>query len=147
MPKAYARKYQQAIDDLYNILLVCSDLNGAITEKRRSELLDWLWSRMEHKHKEHDYGGGVVPPHRDSYDHLQAEAGIPIARDRLLINAYAEHLALNANEKAPAEKAKAALMKEFRLSRDALDKALYRAAKKYGKHRLNAENEDIEIPF
>jgi len=147
MPKAYARKYQQAIDDLYNVILVCSDLNGAITEKRRSELLNWLWSQMKHKHKERDFGDGVVAPHHDSYDHLQAEAGIPISRDLVLISAYAEHLALNANEKTPAEKAKAALMKEFRLSRDALDKALYRAAKKYRKHRVNTKNEDIEVPF
>ena len=64
MPKAYARKYQQAIDDLYNVLLVCSDLNGAITEKRRSELLNWLWSQMKHKHKERDFGDGVVAPHQ-----------------------------------------------------------------------------------
>jgi hypothetical protein len=138
MPKAYTRKYQQRVDDLYNVLLVCDDLNGAITEERRSELLDWLWSQMKHKHKEHDFGHGVVPPH------LQAEVWIAVPRDLLLIHVYAQLLAVNAKEKAPAETAKAFLMKEFRLKREALDKALYRAVKKHGKPRLIARNEDID---
>jgi hypothetical protein len=70
MPKVYIRRNQSKIDDLYSVLLFC-DLNGAITKKRRDELLAWLWSQMEHEHKRWGRGPHAAKPKEPEEDELR----------------------------------------------------------------------------
>jgi hypothetical protein len=122
MPKVYIRRHQREIDDLYEVLLTC-DVRGAITEERRQELLTWLWRQMDHAHNLGE------APHLVNPD--LGEEIRPPPRDYQLIQLYREHCTLNAHAKNPTKKAKAFLMKEFGLKKEALEKALYRANKKY----------------
>jgi hypothetical protein len=121
MPKVYTRKYQRELHDLYNVLLFC-DVSVAITEKRQDELRNWLWRQMGPYHKE--WGKG---PHTRETKKIEA-----LPRSAQLVRRYQQLLSKNAHTKAPAEKAKDMLQKEFGFSkREALEKALYRARKKH----------------
>jgi hypothetical protein len=122
MPKVYTRKYVREIHDLYNVLLFC-DVSMAITAKRRDELLNWLWRQMGPYHKE--WGKG---PHTTKTGKTEA-----LPRSARLFRRYEQLLSEKAHTKAPAEKAKDILQEEFSfLTREALEKALYRARKKHG---------------
>jgi hypothetical protein len=56
MPRAYTRKYQKELDDLLYFLMEYPELNHLLTperrekvEKRRQELVDWLWRQTGRK--------------------------------------------------------------------------------------------------
>src|SRR5215467_6003204 len=64
MSRNYTRNHQTELEDLYDILLYyrCDRVLGIVgrnitilSEKRRVELLDWLWKQIHHK--DADYYG------------------------------------------------------------------------------------------
>jgi hypothetical protein len=135
MPKVYVRRHQSKIDDLYEVLLTC-DVSRAISDKRRKELLTWLWRQMEHAHTME------TAPHLVNMD--LGEEIDPLPKDMQLVQLYHKHCILNAHAKNPAERAKAFLMKEFGLKKEALEKALYRARKKYSRI---TKSDLSDVPF
>jgi hypothetical protein len=141
MPKVYTRKHHSKISDLYTVLLCC-DVEIVITPKRQAELLSWLWRQMKPEHKR--FGRG---PHAPKLEQSKDD------EFRLLNNGSAARELLTEYQLMPGRKedAKEYLMKKFGFaSKDALEKALYRARKKHPDLARKARptvTDDSDVPF
>jgi hypothetical protein len=143
MPRNYTRKHQRELEDLYDILSYyrCDRVVGIVgrnitilSEKRRLELLDWLWKQIHHK--DVDYYGGelAMALHRltpeQEIDKLEKQDMEDILYRYETIQYFHSK-----------KDAKTILMEERGFTNeDALDRALSRArAKKRGRKRQEEE--------
>jgi hypothetical protein len=130
MPRAYTRKYQKELDDLLYFLDEYPELRHLLTperrekvEKRRQELINWLWRQMGRKDD---------PPLLDENlpfwgDEIQLPPQSTQERHLMILDLY-EKWRASETGRNPGEKAKVLLMKEFRFkTKEAVDKYLQRA--------------------
>jgi hypothetical protein len=145
MPRTYTRKYQKELDDLLYFLMD-PELNHLLTperrekvEKRRQELVDWLWRQTGRKDDP-----PVLDPSEFGDEVGYPPEGTPAARLHIL-HLY-ELWRAGETGRNPGEKAKALLMKKFGFkTKEALDKYLQRARRTRGV--VDLEIDPSDIPF
>ena len=130
MPRAYTRKYQKELGDILYFLFEYPELRHLLkseerrwVEKRRQELINWVWRQMGRKDDPvlldenlPPFGDEILPPPKGT------QAG------RLWFLDLYETWRASETGRNPGEKAKAVLMKEFGFkTKETLDKYLQRA--------------------
>jgi hypothetical protein len=152
MPRVYTRKYQKELDDLLYFITDYPELRHHLTreqrekvEKRRQELINWLWRQIGRKDD--------PPVYLEDDSILGDEIGLPpkgTPAGRLMILDLYERWRAAETGRNPAEKAKALLMKEFGFNtEEAVDKYLQRARKlRADSHKRAARHfSDDDLPF
>jgi hypothetical protein len=156
MPRAYIRKYQKELDDLLYFLFEYPELRHLLTsaesrkvEKRRQQLINWLWRQMGRKDDPPLLDANLPPFGEEIRPPLPPPKGTQEAR--LMILGLYEEWKAGETGRNPGEKAKALLMKEFGFkTKEAVDKYLQRARRtRAAVDQKNADHkiEPFDIPF
>jgi ATP-dependent RNA circularization protein (DNA/RNA ligase family) len=155
MPKAYIRKNQREIEELYYFLFEYPELREYLpeeqrhkVEERRLQHLDRFWRQMGHKLRDDD-----PPPHRmEPVEEIEYPPKATPEGRRMILHLY-EMWRSSESEHArnPGQKAKALLMEKFEFKTvEALDKFLQRARRKarsYNKKTVVLDAPDDGCPF
>jgi hypothetical protein len=152
MPRVYTRKYHNQLDDLLYFLFEYPDLRHLLTpeertsvEKRRQELINWVWKQMGRK-EDPPLLDENLPPFGDE---IRLPGKGTKAGSLLILDAYENYRAAEIGRN-PGERAKALLMKEFGFkTKEAVDKYLQRARKLRAEDRKARRRcfSDDDVPF